>query len=391
MLSELLRWNGGIIGVPEGAEYSQQDVLNVIAYAATSTSNSPEAAVKELKQKYPEASVPSADTVFNYINIANSVEGILAFFRALNSHCLPQLNIPNTPQDFAVDFHNEGYYGDKNTEGVRGIKAKNGTSWGHVYFSIDWLGSPAHTLDIVNVTGLEKDYAALVEGVVQRIKGMGLLIRTIFADREHFNLAVIAKFYELGVDFIMAAKTDKRINKLLRRHKEEHGLEAAVFRYRFLDERSPDFYLVAIPNREYDPRKRAGPESKEFLLFATSIAFDSPRKFVKQVPQSYRARWKIETGYRVKKEFKIRTCTRSHVARVLFFVVQCLMHNFLNLMKQFLCITAYQLKARIVADIEQYLQRGGFRRRLSLRAFCEKIAQYNQQRALQLRARLAGR
>jgi hypothetical protein len=390
MLSELLRWNGGIIKVPEGAEYSLQDTLNVIAYAATSASNSPEAAVKELRQKNPEASVPSADTVFNYIRIANSVEGILTFFRALNSCILPQLNIPDTPQNFAIGFHNEGYYGDKNAEGVRGIKPKNGTSWGHVYFSIDWLDSPAHTLDIVNVTGLEKDYAALVEGVVGRIRETGLLIRAILADREFFNLAVISKFSELGVDFIMAAKADKRIKKLLRRHKEEQGLKAGIFTYRFRDEWSPEFHLVAIPNREYDPRKRAGPENKEFLLFATSIAFDSPEEFVKQIPQSYRARWKIETGYRVKKEFKIRTCTRSYVARVLFFVVQCLMHNFLNLLKRILCITAHQLKTRIVEDIERYLRRGGFRRKLSLRVFYEKIAQYNQQRTLQLRVRLAG-
>lgn len=390
MLSELLRWNGGIIKVPEGAEYSLQDTLNVIAYAATSTSNSPEAAVKELRQKNPAAAVPSADTVFNYIRIANSVEGILAFFRALNSCILPQLNIPDTPQNFAIDFHNEGYYGDKNAEGVRGIKAKNGTSWGHVYFSIDWLGSPAHTLDIVNVTGLEKDYAALVEGVVRRIRALELRMGTIFADREFFNRSAIAKCSELGVDFIMAAKTDKRIKKLLRRHNEEQGHKAAIFRHHFLDERSPEFHLVAIPNREYDPRKRAGPENKEFLLFATSIAFDSPEEFVKQIPQSYRARWKIETGYRVKKEFKIRTCTRSYVARVLFFVVQCLMHNFLNLLKRILCITAHQLKTLIVEDIERYLRRGGFRRKLSLRVFYEKIAHYNQQRALELRARLAG-
>jgi len=246
--------------VPEGAEYGLQDTLNVIAYAATSTSNSPEAAAKELRQKNPEAAVPSADTVLNYIRIANSVEGILAFFRALNSHILPQLKIPDTPQNFAVDFHNEGYYGDKNAEGLRGIKPKNGTSGGHVYFSIDWLGSPAHTLDIVNVTGLEKDYAALVEGVVRRIRAMGLQIRAIFADREHFNLAVISKFFELGVDFTMVAKADKRINKLLKRHKEEQGHESAIFRYHFLDERSPEFYLVAIPNREYDPRKRGAGE-----------------------------------------------------------------------------------------------------------------------------------
>jgi hypothetical protein len=106
------------------------------------------------------------------------------------------LKIPDTPQDFAIDFHNEGYYGDKNAEGVRGIQPKHDTSWWHVYFTLDWLGSPAHTLDIVNFTGLNKDYAALVEGVVLRLRGMGLQIRAIFEDREFFNRSAISKFYD---------------------------------------------------------------------------------------------------------------------------------------------------------------------------------------------------
>lgn len=112
----------------------------------------------------------------------------------LNSVFHELLDIPNTPQDFAIDFHDEGYYGDKNADGVRGIKAKNGTSWGHTYFTIDWLGAQTHTLDIVNITGLNKDYAALVESVVNRIRAMGLQIRTILSDRELFNLEAILKY-----------------------------------------------------------------------------------------------------------------------------------------------------------------------------------------------------
>ena len=236
---------------------------------------------------------------------------------------------------------------------------------------------------------MNKDYAALVEGVVNRIRAMGLQIRTILEDRELFNLAAILKFYELGVDFIMAAKIDKRMRKLLEQHKRENGRETALFKYKFKDERSPEFYLVAILNPDYDSAKREGRGNKEFLLFATSIAFESPEEFVKRVPKRYRERWKIETGYRVKKEFKIRTCSRSYVARVLFFVVQCIMHNFLNALKRILRITAHQLKSRIVEDIERLLKRGRFRNDISLRAFYTKIAYYNRYRVLELRSRLA--
>ena len=85
MLSEILLWNGGILNIPEGAKYSQQDAINVIAYASTSTNNSVEAAANELRRKMPDTSIPCADTVHSYIKNANSIEDILSFFRGLNS------------------------------------------------------------------------------------------------------------------------------------------------------------------------------------------------------------------------------------------------------------------------------------------------------------------
>jgi hypothetical protein len=96
MLLEILHWNGGIIDVPEGAKYSQQDAINVIAYAATSTNNSIEAAANELRRMMPDASIPCADTVHIHIKTANRIESVLSFFRALNSVFLELLKIPNT-------------------------------------------------------------------------------------------------------------------------------------------------------------------------------------------------------------------------------------------------------------------------------------------------------
>ena len=168
MLSELLCSDGGIIRIPEGAKYELEDVIAVITYGATSTANSPEAAVSELRRKMPDAAIPSADTIFNYI-YENDIEEILSFFRKVTSEVLALTGIPEEPVDVAVDFHDKEYYGDKNDKGVRGIKPKNGTSWGHSFFTIDMLWDLKQTLDIVNLTGLNKDYAILVEGVVNRV------------------------------------------------------------------------------------------------------------------------------------------------------------------------------------------------------------------------------
>ena len=76
-----------IINLPEKAEYSFQDTLNVLLCAATSTTNSIESASIDLSIKTPYKNVPSADSIHSYIN-SNSID----------------------------------YYGNKNTPGIRGIK-----------------------------------------------------------------------------------------------------------------------------------------------------------------------------------------------------------------------------------------------------------------------------
>jgi len=225
MPSELLCSNGGIIRVPEGAGYTLEDTIAVITYAVTSTANSPEAAVSELKRKMPDAKIPSADTVFTYI-YENDIEDILSFFRKVNSEVLALTGIPNEPVDVAVDFHDVGYYGDKNDKGIRGIK-----------------------------------------------------IRSAFLDREFFNLPSILTLSSMDVGFIMAARSNKRIKRMLEEHKRKNSVTPMIFNYRFEDKRSPEFYLVAIPNQDYDPKNAK--KKNEFLLFATSINFGSVEEFVK--------------------------------------------------------------------------------------------------------------
>ncbi len=166
------------------------------------------------------------------------------------------------------------------------------------------------TLDIVNVTGLNKDYAILIEGVINRLRAMGIKIGTAFLDREFFNIPSILTLSSMSVDFIMPAKIDKRIKRMLEEHKRKNGIKPVIFNYQFKDKRSPEFYLVAIPNQDYDPKD----EKK-------------------------------------KNEFKIRTCSKKGVARVLFFVVQTIIHNFLNVLKSILSIAAYELKSLIAEDI----------------------------------------
>ena len=84
----------------------------------------------------------------------------------------------------------------------------------------------------------------------------------------------------------------------------------------------------------------------------------SIEKFEKSIPEEYRKRWNIETGYRVKNEFKTHTCTKSPVARTLFFLIQCTLYNILNMLKSVLEITANEMKSIISEDIGKSVKWG---------------------------------
>lgn len=116
-----------IIKLPSNADYEFEKVLNVLLHAATSTSDSLESASNDLKRKYPEAKIPSADTIFNYI-YCNKIEEILSSFRTINLETFKMMELESKVHDIAIDFHHVPFYGDKNTPLIRGMKPKNGTS-----------------------------------------------------------------------------------------------------------------------------------------------------------------------------------------------------------------------------------------------------------------------
>jgi hypothetical protein len=335
-----------IITLPESANYECQDTLNVLLHAATSPTNSLESASNDLQRKNPDLRIPSADTIFNYIK-DNKIEDILSTFRKMNFEIFKMMKLENNIHDIAIDCHDIPFYGDRNTPGIRGIKPKNGSSWGKSFCTLDIIGTSHLTLDVIDINGLNKNYSLFIEYLFERLKKIGVKTGTSYLDKEFFNIAVISKLDELNVNFVIAAKSNQVINRELKNHQKEWGNTSTIFEYQF-KQGGPSFNIVAT----YDDKK------ERYILFATNKKAESTEKFEKTIPEEYRKRWNIETGYRVKNDFKIRSCTKSPVARVLFFIIQCVMYNVLNMLKSVVEITAYELKSSINEDINKAVRYG---------------------------------
>ena len=365
-----------IITLPAEANYSYQEALNVLLHAATASTNSLESASNDLRSKIPNIRIPSADTIFNYIKY-NSIDNILSSFRKINDEIFGMMNIKNKVHDIAIDFHDKPYYGTKDTLCVRGIKPKNGTSWGYSFCTLDIIGSSKLTLDVIEINGLSKDYSTLIVSLFGRVEKMGVKVGTVYMDREFFNRKIISKMDEHKLDFVIAAKSNKKIKSILEKHVKENGNTSTVFEYQF-KEGGPNFNIIAIQD-----------QVKGYILFATNKKVGLIDTFTKQIPEEYRKRWNIETGYRVKNDFKIRTCSKSPVARTLFFVIQCIMYNILNVLKSVLDITAYQMKSVINQDIIKAVIEGiNSLCNIPIKLFLDCLTKFNRERNRALRARL---
>ena len=365
-----------IITLPAEANYSYQEALNVLLHAATASTNSLESASNDLRSKIPNIRIPSADTIFNYIKY-NSIDNILSSFRKINDEIFGMMNIKNKVHDIAIDFHDKPYYGTKDTLCVRGIKPKNGTSWGYSFCTLDIIGSSKLTLDVIEINGLSKDYSTLIVSLFGRVEKMGVKVGTVYMDREFFNRKIISKMDEHKLDFVIAAKSNKKIKSILEKHIKENGNTSTVFEYQF-KEGGPNFNIIAIQD-----------QVKGYILFATNKKVGLIDTFTKQIPEEYRKRWNIETGYRVKNDFKIRTCSKSPVARTLFFVIQCIMYNILNVLKSVLDITAYQMKSVINQDIIKAVIEGiNSLCNIPIKLFLDCLTKFNRERNRALRARL---
>ncbi len=376
-----------IINLPENAEYSFQDTLNVLLRAATSSTNSIESASNDLRIKTPNKNVPSADSIHGYIN-SNSIDYIMSSFRKINNEIIRNVNLRGTYQDAAIDFHDIPYYGDKDTPGIRGIKPKNGTSWGYSYCSLDIIGEIKFTLDVIDIDGLVKNYSILMESMMQRLKEMDINLKTLFMDREFFNNSTISTLHRLNKNYVIAAKSNKKINAMLFEHNKKFGETSTLFEYQF-EKGGPKFIIVAILNPKYDPNAKKDKGNNEYHLFATNLPVNNASDFIKKIPEEYRKRWNIETGYRVKNAFKIRTCSKSPVVRSLFFLIQCLLYNIENLLKLVIEIDAYKLKSAISDAIVMVIIEGyKLLCNITVQNFMNSLWEFKENRTKDLRNRL---
>ena len=216
------------------------------------------------------------------------------------------------PLDVAIDFNGVPWYGKLRSFIVRGEK-KEGTNKFICFATLSIVVSGERfIIDAVPVTMLTSKKKAVKE-LLKSATRHGIRIKRVMLDRGFYDVSVVNLLDNRGGYLIPAVKT-KGIKRVIR-GLEERGEFITEYMMRSATGETATCTLFIV----WDDGK------KRWLPFITNLCVDERNRGV--LAEAYRKRWGIETSYRMKNQFRAKTCSRCYAVRYVLYMLSLCMYN----------------------------------------------------------------
>ena len=212
------------------------------------------------------------------------------------------------PLKVAIDWHDEMYYGNTETEGIIGTKNKAGTNYAYEYATAS-IVVKRKRFAIAAIPVTERTIMDMVVKLLDIIKYHGIGISALLMDGGFYSIDLINYLNSNSIHFVMhAPKLRKECNG------EEIDRKFTTSSHARRKREQASFRLVSI----------YGHSRKGWVLYIFATNMDlTPEKLLKL----YRKRWGIETGYRMIRKFLAKTTSRRLNVRLLYFYLAILLYN----------------------------------------------------------------
>ena len=237
--------------------------------------------------------------------------------------------------DLAIDFVKIPRYKRKENKGkknrkdlkytVKG-KAKDGTHHAHCFCTSDVIRRDEKFTLAVRPVFKRSNKASVVKNVVQYAK-KHVKIGKIFLDKEYYAGKVINALKEIGALYVIAAPMNEGVKKQIKKAKKS-GKGCYVTEYTVGSGRdSAKTTLVIVDKlRMGEIKNKRAKDKDRFFVYATSITI-TDEEMAYSLSQEYRARWGIETGYRVKNDFRAKNRGLSYNVRFFIMITAVILYN----------------------------------------------------------------
>jgi len=224
---------------------------------------------------------------------------------------------PGKKYEFAVDFTDDPYYGDKNGDYFVGRKRKASTNYFFSYatcYLID--GKRKFTIAVLPISSA----ISLVDTLTTFIKvidELGVKIKVLCIDREFYRHALMSYLQSIKIPFIVPVKVQgKEMKESLQVH------SSYCFNYIMHPQGKEPLYLDIVACVKYLKGKR-GKNGLEVHAFSVGNFTLEP----KTVSKTYKRRFSIESSYRIRNTSKPRTSSKKPQVRYLYTIISFLVQN----------------------------------------------------------------
>jgi len=232
----------------------------------------------------------------------------------------------------AIDEHKIPRY-DKNPDMkyLKNSKYEKGTFTFEVYTTCKLVVKKGVAVHLAgNSTFRGDEQPDLVRKLLQKCIDQGVLPyiggkrSTVLVDRGFYSAEVMSTIDDMGFAFIMPAVKNDGKKAAIAQYVQGQWPTVSLYKIKSADGKRFTFRLIIKKN----PKKSDSDNIFDWYhVFATTLRCSSYAKLLEYVPNEYRNRWDIETGYRCAKSVRLRTCSKNPIIRLALFYISLAICN----------------------------------------------------------------
>ena len=299
--------------IGNNGRFTTNDLLDVLVHVAQ-THDFANNGCKTFKDLHENKEVPDGDTFLYHFkklgsraelkSIFEDVTDVIFNFAKRNYNLLNRRKL-----DIAYDIHKIPYYGNKNSEYVKGGKSERGTNHFYHFLTCDVVtAGKRFTVDVVPVHPLHS-MENLLDVSLQKVKKK-MPIDRAFLDRGFANSKCIKVLNKNRIKFVMPMPKNERIKQWMDKSED---CKARLIENFKVSNQPVNLYLV---------------DDEEGIKRAFITNLNVPVQLSHYFYHWYGKRWGIETGYRLKaQDFRPRTTSRNYTMRLFYFLFTAMLYN----------------------------------------------------------------
>ena len=145
----------------------------------------------------------------------------------------------------------------------------------------------------------------------------------LFMDREFANVEMMRFLNGRGERFLMAVSKTPGIKKAVSEFRR--GKRKAISKYEMRSNDGTTFRFWLVIKKRL--RKKKGKRRWEYLTYATNVERWYIKRTMKDIPEEYKKRWRIENNFKSVEQMRARTGSRNHSIRVFMFFLSMTVCN----------------------------------------------------------------